>query len=1573
MYEKYLINRNDLAFTMLGKERLNKILNEAYDENISYIEAYKDILPKIDKKATDEIKVKTITKEITVNVVKKIKEKKEDEKVEKEKRKEDKDYDKKAKQTPEETEEEQIKVEEKKKEEAKEIEKQAEEIVEKEEPKEEVKQEPKERSNIKYPFLKKIISGGQTGADQGGLEAAKELGLKTGGHAPKGFYTEKGNDSSLGSKYGLIEDTEKGYVNRTKKNMVNSDATIVFSSDLNSAGTKKTIQLANQYNKPILIINTFKGAEEKIKSFLEGVKPETLNIAGNRESKSKGLQKAVKKSLVDFLKTEEPIEETTKEPIEEAVNETKKEKKKEIEKIANSLTNINESIEDILKPSYAENIGSYLKDMESEELKDIFRNHRERKRENKEIKKIAKEVKKKIKKGLTSEEVETTSKIIKELHDREKANTREMINAYEKFKSLEELLGKEEEKVILNKKVEEETETKSPEYVEKLADEHLENSNIKAVENFVEAATVDDGKEIKETISNIIEKHVEDDVKEKTKVKMQELVENEKVNEVVNNQKNTNEFIDNLKNSEELNADTPIKKPKLVIRKKPDIYAPKTKREILRDIADEIENKLIEDILHSSDKQLKKAYKSGRIIDSEYIIKEIANMVDKLKKEGKQLTDKELSSRIHEEMDKMDFLHIDHKTIEILVKNVNVDTFFNNLKKDAISIRQVSSFDYRLRAAFDSLNLENIINTKIHFESLGTKFISDIVEIQTPTNDEPIMVMSKTGEVNEVQAGNVDGEFFLLTDEGELISLDDAEADVVSTIIDEALAPEGISFTEAVEQKYQREAKSIAAKEIRQKVLENHTNLTKKINDYNYEWSISKDKNKGPAISYIQNKLRRDVNKVFKNLFKINEKISDNKGLTKQEILDLYKSYDNVRSILTEDEYTAAEQIINKLRTKGKKHLEKGTRPQIADINKEIISNRLKRYKKILDKEVLDRYNTMTGSTFADDLDLDERNHRKDIQLAKKKKLDTITPLIIKTHNYLGVNHFNKAKQKTNQLFKILFSKMGKDTNVLVNLHKVAVKFDAVYRKDFNSLLVDLVDRDKDVLVGLQSRFDELIKNNKNPMEDMEFSELLFSKYANEIQDFDNTYEKELVKQKQFKAIRNLGIKFKLEPRQIINIVNGFIDSGVHHLTNEFLDIIRLDLDNRIIIKDDIETIIGVFRHEIQNKAKDGTIDIENLKIIEDKLNDMDFDFLMSGLDKKIMQNLYQEFSIKSKGKNQVISNGALNSHENNILTKNKLVKKKLKEIAEELEAIDFVMKSNGITLDVFHDEPALKIRDVLKTITGQDEFENIPKEFIEKLTEMVDANETLNNYQKELSQLSFNEEYKKSRVVMKMNDDGTMELSVDHFGRGATEKYIKFLKDKKESNFTKNIKDFEGQKNKANRTNFSVTLDSNRKVLEDKKNRIRDAIHKIDKDFDFIDMDDNLWKIAETLLEADDDMGMIRLVESYLNNLEAKEPESNGPKEYYEYDEESGKSNRVVNGNLLDLNKERLMLTDAKEFSDPNMDKLKYKVLLLKTLKDLYNGHYDNAVRESKAKIKDSINKFGKIVGAILKDVNCD
>ncbi len=98
--------------------------------------------------------------------------------------------------------------------------------------------------------LTKIISGGQTGADQGGLLAGKDLGLETGGTAPRGFITEEGSNIVLNLVFGLSESNSTRYIDRTITNVRDSDGTVIF-GDPSSVGSKRTIRTCKVENRPI--------------------------------------------------------------------------------------------------------------------------------------------------------------------------------------------------------------------------------------------------------------------------------------------------------------------------------------------------------------------------------------------------------------------------------------------------------------------------------------------------------------------------------------------------------------------------------------------------------------------------------------------------------------------------------------------------------------------------------------------------------------------------------------------------------------------------------------------------------------------------------------------------------------------------------------------------------------------------------------------------------------------------------------------------------------------------------------------------------------------------------------------------------------------------------------------------------------------------------------------------------------------------------------------------------------------------------------------------------------------------
>jgi Circularly permutated YpsA SLOG family len=151
----------------------------------------------------------------------------------------------------------------------------------------------------------KIISGGQTGADRAALDVAIELGMDYGGSIPKGKLAEVGPIDS--EKYPhLTELEEGGYIARTRKNVVDADATIAFTDGMVTGGTKKTLEFAKEYKKQYLHVNlkaiSLEDAVEEITEWLNIIKPQVLNVAGPRESGTPGIYSKVYEVLKHALR-----------------------------------------------------------------------------------------------------------------------------------------------------------------------------------------------------------------------------------------------------------------------------------------------------------------------------------------------------------------------------------------------------------------------------------------------------------------------------------------------------------------------------------------------------------------------------------------------------------------------------------------------------------------------------------------------------------------------------------------------------------------------------------------------------------------------------------------------------------------------------------------------------------------------------------------------------------------------------------------------------------------------------------------------------------------------------------------------------------------------------------------------------------------------------------------------------------------------------------------------------------------------------------------------------------------------
>jgi hypothetical protein len=151
-----------------------------------------------------------------------------------------------------------------------------------------------------------IISGGQTGADQAGLRAAKAAGLETGGYAPAGWKTEAGPAPWL-AKLGLMQCMSRSYADRTRRNVAEADGTLIFEAS-ESPGTALTMRQCDRQKKPVRVV-MLAWAEKQLcvdrvthtpQNIAEWIKENdiaALNVAGHRESVCPGIGVLVERYL----------------------------------------------------------------------------------------------------------------------------------------------------------------------------------------------------------------------------------------------------------------------------------------------------------------------------------------------------------------------------------------------------------------------------------------------------------------------------------------------------------------------------------------------------------------------------------------------------------------------------------------------------------------------------------------------------------------------------------------------------------------------------------------------------------------------------------------------------------------------------------------------------------------------------------------------------------------------------------------------------------------------------------------------------------------------------------------------------------------------------------------------------------------------------------------------------------------------------------------------------------------------------------------------------------------------------
>ena len=148
-------------------------------------------------------------------------------------------------------------------------------------------------------ILKKVVSGGQTGVDRAALDAGLKWCLPIGGWCPLGRRAE---DGSIPDRYPLKETASSDYAERTKKNVMDSDGTLILNKGVLNGGTALTLQLAKDLKKPYLYFSLEHPISLKeINQWIINQNIQVLNVAGPRESKFPGIYRETKKFLENLF------------------------------------------------------------------------------------------------------------------------------------------------------------------------------------------------------------------------------------------------------------------------------------------------------------------------------------------------------------------------------------------------------------------------------------------------------------------------------------------------------------------------------------------------------------------------------------------------------------------------------------------------------------------------------------------------------------------------------------------------------------------------------------------------------------------------------------------------------------------------------------------------------------------------------------------------------------------------------------------------------------------------------------------------------------------------------------------------------------------------------------------------------------------------------------------------------------------------------------------------------------------------------------------------------------------------
>ena len=154
-----------------------------------------------------------------------------------------------------------------------------------------------------------IVSGGQSGVDRGALDAALAENWPCSGWCPAGRLAE---DGSIPERYPLTELPVADYPARTRRNVVDSDGTLIITAGPLTGGTRLTREMCRETGRACLELRADKLTTDRAaRAALEFTRASgigRLNVAGPRLSDWPGGQayaRQVVAALIALIQAED--------------------------------------------------------------------------------------------------------------------------------------------------------------------------------------------------------------------------------------------------------------------------------------------------------------------------------------------------------------------------------------------------------------------------------------------------------------------------------------------------------------------------------------------------------------------------------------------------------------------------------------------------------------------------------------------------------------------------------------------------------------------------------------------------------------------------------------------------------------------------------------------------------------------------------------------------------------------------------------------------------------------------------------------------------------------------------------------------------------------------------------------------------------------------------------------------------------------------------------------------------------------------------------------------------------------